>query len=318
MKKNMLKVLLGLLLTIVLSAAEDLPLATYVATPVLRWVDAEKWCVDRGGHLASIHSKKEDAIVAQFMFANTKSNYPWLGGRSKQGYVMSNKDHLLNYEWTDGTPWDYTNSVWSRNDNHPNLLHYYRSGVWGTLKTIIDGNAYQDGVCQIPIPASPTTSPTPSTTSTTATTTTQTYTTHTGLSNIEREMARLQAKQNDQDRVIARLNASLMTTSKDLATTQTDLKAAQDQLSVLQKRITSAIATIPYDGAGDGEPLACDATTAPCVPQVGSDDEGNLRLESPSGQILLSSGDCKTIDPCELLQGLKSVKAAVHKLGGGV
>ena len=59
--------------------------------------------MDRGGHLASIHSAIDDAAVKVFMEAHTTSPYPWIGGYSTSTNTPST------YIWSDGTPWDYTN-----------------------------------------------------------------------------------------------------------------------------------------------------------------------------------------------------------------
>ena len=76
--------------------------------------------------MASIHSAAEDAAVKAFMQAHTTSDYPWLGGYS------TSTNTAATYKWSDGSPWDYTNPTWGRNDAHPNFVHYYRSGTWGT------------------------------------------------------------------------------------------------------------------------------------------------------------------------------------------
>ena len=110
-----------------------------LVTPVLTWSAAEDYCVNQGGHLASIHSAEEDAEVRAFMQASTSTDYPWIGGYSTSTNTAST------YEWSDDTPWDYTNPSWSRNDGHPNFVHYYRSGTWGTYTS----TATQHGICRV-------------------------------------------------------------------------------------------------------------------------------------------------------------------------
>ena len=116
----------------------------WVVSPALSWANAEAWCVARGGHLASIHSAEEDAAAIAFMQANTTSSYPWLGGYSTSTNTSDT------YLWSDGTAWDYQAPSWTRNDAHPNFVHYYRSGIWGTWTS----NGVSEGLCLDPdIPA---------------------------------------------------------------------------------------------------------------------------------------------------------------------
>jgi len=116
----------------------------YFTTPVMTWAQAEQYCVKEGGHLASIHSEEEDAIVAQFMKDNTSTSYPWIGAYT---FTCSNGcggNTLNEYYWTDGTPFDYQHSSWVTNDAAPTWGHYYRSGSWGTWC----GSCQSEGICQ--------------------------------------------------------------------------------------------------------------------------------------------------------------------------
>ncbi|XP_037095140.1 secretory phospholipase A2 receptor-like [Syngnathus acus] len=61
------------------------------------WEEAEKFCLTRGGHLVSVHSKKE----TRFVFDHARGLIPWLGLR---------KNHT--HEWSDGTVYDY--KEWER------------------------------------------------------------------------------------------------------------------------------------------------------------------------------------------------------------
>ncbi|XP_061146123.1 macrophage mannose receptor 1-like [Syngnathus typhle] len=57
--------------------------------------DAEKFCLSRGGHLASVHSKKE----AQFVYEHSRtSQSPFVGLKKTTGD---------DYEWSDGTSFNY-------------------------------------------------------------------------------------------------------------------------------------------------------------------------------------------------------------------
>nr|XP_049583901.1 secretory phospholipase A2 receptor-like isoform X2 [Syngnathus scovelli] len=57
------------------------------------WEDAEKFCLTRGGHLVSVHSREE----AKFVHDHARGWYPWLGLRKNNN----------TFEWSDGTDYDY-------------------------------------------------------------------------------------------------------------------------------------------------------------------------------------------------------------------
>uniref|UniRef100_A0A1I8AIZ5 C-type lectin domain-containing protein n=1 Tax=Steinernema glaseri TaxID=37863 RepID=A0A1I8AIZ5_9BILA len=76
----------------------------------LSWLEAEKQCRAKGGHLSSILSKEESEF-----FASLVSNYflgfdVWIGGRR----IGPNS-----FEWVDGSKWDYSNF----HEEQPNDLH---------------------------------------------------------------------------------------------------------------------------------------------------------------------------------------------------
>nr|AOE43148.1 C-type lectin-like protein [Bitis arietans] len=64
-----------------------------------RSVDAEKFCVEQAGHLASIESKEEADFVAQLVSENVKSSpdYVWIGLWNQR------KEQYCNKKWTDGS-----------------------------------------------------------------------------------------------------------------------------------------------------------------------------------------------------------------------
>ena len=71
----------------------------------LAWSDAEAYCVEHGGHLASAGSVEEQAFLDQFAESSSRSNI-WIGG-----YI----DQDGRWQWTDGTEFGYAN--WD--DNQP-------------------------------------------------------------------------------------------------------------------------------------------------------------------------------------------------------
>ena len=58
------------------SSSPDFLLFTPEDTPE----NAEQWCVERGGHLASIHSNVEYETLAEYIAEDMSAKFPWLGG----------------------------------------------------------------------------------------------------------------------------------------------------------------------------------------------------------------------------------------------
>ena len=71
----------------------------------LAWSEAEAYCVEHGGHLASAGSVEEQAFLNQFAESSSRSNI-WIGG-----FIARDG----RWQWTDGTEFGYSN--WD--DNQP-------------------------------------------------------------------------------------------------------------------------------------------------------------------------------------------------------
>ena len=92
-----------------------------VGDEYMSWNDAEDWCNDQGYHLASIHNDDQNAA------ALTMCTDCWIG-------LQCIDNNQYDFEWTDGSDWDYSN--W--NENEPNnwqntnedCAHMYASGYW--------------------------------------------------------------------------------------------------------------------------------------------------------------------------------------------
>ena len=72
----------------------------YVETPRLTWAEAEKWCLDRGGHLVCIANRMELEHVARYAADFGANDHYWIGG-------TDNGDEG-NWRWVDGTPFRFT------------------------------------------------------------------------------------------------------------------------------------------------------------------------------------------------------------------
>ena len=86
------------------------------------WVDAEAYCQDIGGNLASIKTELEQQEVMDV----AEEDVVWIGGndRASEG----------TWEWTDGSPWDYTTYVnwWEGKGNDGDLSNCVSmfAGFW--------------------------------------------------------------------------------------------------------------------------------------------------------------------------------------------
>ena len=65
-----------------------------LSTSIKSWYDARDECLNQGSHLASVHSDDEQ----EFMYTEFSSHDTWIGG--KRG--------AYDFEWEDGTDFDYT------------------------------------------------------------------------------------------------------------------------------------------------------------------------------------------------------------------
>ncbi|KAK6752928.1 hypothetical protein RB195_003993 [Necator americanus] len=76
-----------------------------------KWDDAEAFCVEQGGHLASIHSERENTFVANLARTNKEQTNPhdltWIGLQAKGS----------SWEWSDRSKVDYINWAPKQPDN---------------------------------------------------------------------------------------------------------------------------------------------------------------------------------------------------------
>ena len=72
---------------------------------LLTWKDAEKKCVEFGGHLASVHSDQEN----NFIFLTSEKAVTWIGGND-----LAKEDSWI---WSDGSSWSYSNWQKGQPDN---------------------------------------------------------------------------------------------------------------------------------------------------------------------------------------------------------
>ena len=103
----------------------------------MNFSSAEAWCAERGTHLASIHGKAEAQRAYKTCAATAGNGECWIG------LQCIDKDQY-DYEWMDGTDWDYT--YW--NSGEPNnwndqedCVHTIDStGYWNDIDCSVDGS----------------------------------------------------------------------------------------------------------------------------------------------------------------------------------
>ena len=90
----------------------------------LTWADAKKRCEDMGGHLVTITSKGEQAVVQNLIFSDGTKNYYWTGG-----FRIEND----NWAWITGEKFSYSNWAGGEPNNgvgNENIITLYTSGLW--------------------------------------------------------------------------------------------------------------------------------------------------------------------------------------------
>merc|ERR1712226_1063993 len=98
--------------------------------------NAETNCQSYNGHLASIHSEDEQTFVAQL--ASSTNSYVWIGG----------KINLGEWEWTDGTDFDFTFWLSDQPDGGQSFIGMdmdYSNGGWRDM----DPDNYYPYICQL-------------------------------------------------------------------------------------------------------------------------------------------------------------------------
>lgn len=88
----------------------------------ISWSDAEEYCVQHGGHLASSGSAKEQSFLIK-LSEKTNRSYIWIGG-----YLTESGS----WKWTDGTEFDY--KCWD--DNQPDNFENKETCIRFANKTI--------------------------------------------------------------------------------------------------------------------------------------------------------------------------------------
>lgn len=92
------------------------------------WNQAKKRCEDLGGHLVTINSKSEQALVQNMIFLRGNRNSYWMGGH---------RDESGNWNWITGEPFIYTN--WNSGEpnnagSRENVMEIRKSvGTWNDV-----------------------------------------------------------------------------------------------------------------------------------------------------------------------------------------
>ena len=90
----------------------------------MTWSQAEEYCGQHDGHLASVTSPEENAWLGSELMAY---HSVWLGGQWRPG---------SDWSWSDGSEWAWTNWAAGSPSQKYNpecaLLHHYDSYDWGS------------------------------------------------------------------------------------------------------------------------------------------------------------------------------------------
>ena len=83
----------------------------------VNWNTAEDCCVAWGGHLASIHSEEESNMLNSL---RNRSTFTWIG--------LRNTSDNMDFEWIDGTPYDFNNFGSNEPSEDGDCCHIYNQG----------------------------------------------------------------------------------------------------------------------------------------------------------------------------------------------
>jgi len=109
----------------------------------IQWTEAATYCQSIGGHLATITSAEENAVIAE-MVAAYGSNC-WLGANDvvDEGvYVWESGEAFSYTNWTDGEP--------NNANGHQNYLKMYTSGFWDDAEVGRDAET-SIFICEMPV-----------------------------------------------------------------------------------------------------------------------------------------------------------------------
>merc|ERR1712107_675327 len=82
----------------------------------LKWDNAEAFCVETGGHLASIHSEAEHNFLVDELIESVDDFIEGLNSELNKfmtsylgNWIGGQRHNETAWTWSDGTPWDYEN-----------------------------------------------------------------------------------------------------------------------------------------------------------------------------------------------------------------
>ena len=84
------------------------------STQEKNWADAEEFCENEGGHLASITSEAIKEYVVDGMNTKDLKNI-WIGGTDKEEEGV--------WKWTDNRAWEFTSWAGGEPNDHGNTEH---------------------------------------------------------------------------------------------------------------------------------------------------------------------------------------------------
>ena len=100
------------------------------------WDEAEEFCIQKGGHLASATTAAIEAYITKEN-NKRKLRHLWLGGSDKK------KEGV--WKWSDGSPWNFTKwNLYQPSSHHISdddcLQYYYHATKWSDRPCSDEGN----------------------------------------------------------------------------------------------------------------------------------------------------------------------------------
>ena len=110
--------------------------------PVLSWANAEKFCNDEGGHLASVTNLEIHNYIWSKLNPKARDTFFWIGG--------TDQDKEGKWKWTDGSDWNFTKWATSPKKQPDNYNWLFGSGGQHCLQiySFSATNGWDDQDCE--------------------------------------------------------------------------------------------------------------------------------------------------------------------------
>ncbi|TKR67855.1 hypothetical protein L596_023939 [Steinernema carpocapsae] len=106
----------------------------------MKWMAAENFCVSKDAHLASIHSLSENRFIGDLLTEKGIWHFTWIGG------IRNSTSE--GFRWTDGSNWDYTKWLNTKQKGHVGPIEYFPAGRTWSIPILDLKESISPSVCK--------------------------------------------------------------------------------------------------------------------------------------------------------------------------